>query len=124
MRRLLLPAAVLLVAACNQDFDPADRRAAARDEYDIRDQVCEVVGRQAVARGTLRSYADEPQGFGVVVRFFDGDVDVGRPQNVNHPEPIEPGGEWTWEATVDVDDPPADLRCNVIQVVIGDDVDH
>jgi hypothetical protein len=112
---------VLLVVGC-KDFDPAERRAAARDEYDIRDQTCEVEGDRAVARGTLTSYADEPQGFSVTVRFFDGDVDLGRPQIVNHPEHIEPAGTWDWEASVAAGDV-VDLRCNVIQVAIGDDVD-
>jgi hypothetical protein len=121
MRRFVL-AALLLVVGC-QDFDPADRRAANRDEYDIRDQDCEVAGDRAVARGTLTSYADEPQGFSVTVRFFDDDVDLGRPQIVDHVEPIEPGETWDWEASVDAGDA-TDLRCDVIQVAIGDDVDH
>ena len=124
-RGLLLLAAVLAVAtACNQDFDPADRRAARIDQYEMLEQSCEVVGDRAVATGILASRADEPQGFGVVVRFFDGDVDLGRPQNVNHPEPIDPGDRWSWEAAVDAGGLAGELRCDVIQVVIGDDVDR
>jgi hypothetical protein len=125
-----VPAAALLLVAC-KDFDPANRRAALQSEYELRDQTCEVVGYgsedgfsgTAVATGTLISHADEPQGFAVTVRFLDGDVDVGRPQIVNHTELIEPGDSWDWEASVELDERPTDLRCNVIQVAIGDDVD-
>ena len=121
MRRLLLLAILVLVVGC-KDFDPAERRAARRDEYDARVESCEIEGDRAVARGTLTSYADEPQGFAVTVRFFDGDVDLGRPQIVNHVEFIDPGDTWDWEASVDAEDA-TDLRCNVISVAIGDDVD-
>ena len=122
MRRLLLVVAVLLVAGCT-DFDPANRRAADQSEYELQDRTCAVEGSRLVARGTLISHADEPQGFAVTVRFFDGDVDVGRPRIVNHPEPVEPGESWAWEAAVEVDRRPTDPRCDVIQVAIGDDVD-
>ena len=122
MRRLLLLAALLAAVGCT-DFDPADRRAARRDEYDLRDRTCDVEGDRAVARGTLVSYADEPQGFAVTVRFFDGDVDLGRPQIVNHVAPLDPGDSWDWEASVDAGEVD-DLRCDVISVAIGDDVDR
>ena len=56
-------------------------------------------------------------GFGVIVRFLDGDVDLRRPQTVTHPE-LADGDTWDWEVGLDVDDTLADLRCNVIQVVI------
>jgi hypothetical protein len=121
MRRLL--ALVLLLSACNQEFDPADRRAADRDEYDIRDETCGVEGGRAVARGTLRSYAEVPEGFSVTVRFWDGAVDLGRPQIVDHVELLASGETWDWEASVDAGDA-TDVRCNVIAVAIGQDVDH
>ena len=125
MRLLLFLLGLLLLAACGTDFDPADRRRADQDEYALLDQTCAVEGDRAVARGRVRSHADEPQQFGVVVRFFDGEVDLGRPQNVNGSELVEPGSTWSYEANVELDgERPTDLRCDVIQVVIGDDVDH
>jgi hypothetical protein len=131
MRRLLVLA--LLLTACNQDFDPADRRAALQDEYELRDQTCEVAAALessdqfagvAQATGTLFNRTDDAEGFGVVVRFFDGDLDLGN-TSVNHPELIEPGESWAWEAGgVELDRRPTELRCDVIQVAIGQDVDH
>ena len=129
MRRLLV--LVLLLAACNQDFDPADRRAALQDEYELDDQSCETATNQvgdrvagvAVARGTLANRTDDAEGFSVTVRFFDGDIDLGN-TIVNHPELMEPGESWDWEAGIEIDEVPTDLRCNVIQVAIGQDVDH
>jgi hypothetical protein len=123
MRRVMVLFAVgMLVSACNEQFDDAERGAAARDEYDIRDQTCVAAGDHAVATGVLVNLSESTQEFGVVVRFFDGDVEVGRPQNVNGDEAIEHLSTWDWEAAVPLDDPPDDLRCNVIQVVNGTDV--
>lgn len=125
MRRLVLVGlGVVLLGACNQPFDPDDRRAAARDEYDLADQTCRVEGDRAVATGRVISYADRAEGFGVVVRFFDGGRDLGRPQNVNHPTLVAPGESWTYEASVDASDLEGALRCDVIQVVLGQDVDR
>ena len=111
-----------LVAACNEDFDPNDRRLATQDEYALSDQTCGVSDGRAVATGTLTNLSGRDTGFGVIVRFLDSDVDLGRPQTVEHPEPLADGDTWAWEVGLDVDDPSADLRCNVIQVVLGDDV--
>jgi hypothetical protein len=122
MRRLLLVALVL--TACNQDFDPADRRAATPDQYELSDTVCLQQGDSIVATGSLTNRSGEPNGFGVVVRWFDGDVDAARPTNVNHPELLDDGERWAWEARAEVDGAVGDLRCDVIQVVIGDDVDR
>ena len=122
MRPLAAAAALLLAVGC-RDFDPEERRAARIDEYEIRDRTCEVVGDRLVATGKLISRVDEPQGFSVTVRFFDGEVDVGRPPIVNHPELIDPGDSWAWEASVETGGTVADPRCDVIQVAIGDDVD-
>ena len=114
----------LLAAACNESFDPDDRRLATQDEYALSDQTCGVDGGRAVATGTLTNLSGRDTGFGVIVRFLDGDVDLGRPQTVEHPEPLADGDTWAWEVDLDVDaaTPPTDLRCNVIQVVLGDDV--
>ena len=120
---LVLSAGVVGVA-CSSDFDPNDRRLAAQDEYALSDQTCGVDGGRAVATGTLTNFSGRNTGFGVIVRFLDGDVDLGRPQTVEHPEPLADGDTWAWEVGLDVDSPPADLRCNVIQVVLGDDVTH
>ena len=114
----------LVAAACNEDFDPDDRRLATQDEYALSDQTCGVDNGRAVATGTLTNHSGRDTGFGVIVRFLDGDVDLGRPQTVEHPEALADGDTWAWEVGLDVDDPPADLRCNVIQVVLGDDVTH
>ena len=112
----------LLAAACNESFDPDDRRLATQDEYALSDQTCSVDAGRAVATGTLTNLSGRDTGFGVIVRFLDGDVDLGRPQTVEHPERLADGDTWAWEVDLDVDDSPADLRCNVIQVVLGDDV--
>ena len=112
----------LVAAACNESFDPNDRRLATQDEYALSDQTCGVDGGRVVATGVLTNLSRRDTGFGVIVRFLDGDVDLGRPQSVEHPEPLADGDTWAWEVGLDVDAPPADLRCNVIQVVMGDDV--
>ena len=75
-----------------------------------------------MATGTLTNQTGRDTGFGVIVRFLDGDVDVGRPQEVAHPEPLADGDTWAWEVDLAVDDPPADLRGTVIQVVLGDEI--
>lgn len=111
-------------AACSEDFDPGDRRLATQGEYALADQACGFNDGRAVATGTLTNHSGRNTGFGVIVRFLDGDVDVDRPQEVAHPEPLADGVSWAWEVGLDVDAAPADLRCNVIQVVIGDDVDR
>lgn len=109
-------------AACSEDFDPNDRRLATLDEYALSDQTCSFDAGRAVATGTLTNRSGRATGFGVIVRFLDGDVDLGRPQSVEHPEPLADGDTWAWEVDLRVDSPPAGLRCNVIQVVLGDDV--
>ncbi len=114
----------LVGVACSEDFDPDDRRLATQDEYALSDQTCSVDAGRAVATGTLTNLSGRDTGFGVIVRFLDGDVDLGRPQTVEHPERLADGDTWAWEVDLDVDDSPADLRCNVIQVVLGDDVTH
>ena len=124
---MVLVAALVLVAglvgvACSEDFSPDDRRLATQDEYALSDQTCSVDAGRAVATGTLTNLSGRDTGFGVIVRFLDGDVDLGRPQTVEHPERLADGDTWAWEVDLDVDDSPADLRCNVIQVVLGDDV--
>lgn len=118
----LVLGAGLVAAACNESFDPNDRRLATQDEYALSDQTCGVDGGRVVATGVLTNLSRRDTGFGVIVRFLDGDVDLGRPQSVEHPEPLADGDTWAWEVGLDVDAPPADLRCNVIQVVLGDDV--
>ena len=110
------------LAGCGKDYDLDARRLATLDEYAMADQTCGVEGGRAVATGTLTNLSGRDTGFGVIVRFLDGDVDLGRPQTVEHPEPLADGNTWAWEVALDVDDSPADLRCNVIQVVLGDDV--
>lgn len=119
---LLIVTAATLVTACADDFDPDDRRLATQDEYALGDQTCGFESGRAVATGTLTNHSGRDTGFGVIVRFLDGDVDLGRPQEVAHPDPLVDGDTWAWEVGLAVDDPPADLRCNVIQVVIGDAV--
>lgn len=114
----------LVGVACSEDFDPNDRRLATQDEYALSDQTCTFDAGRTVATGTLTNLSGRDTGFGVIVRFLDGDVDLGRPQTVEHPEPLADGDTWAWEVDLDVDSPPADLRCNVIQVVLGDDVTH
>jgi hypothetical protein len=120
----LVVAGATSLVACAEDFDPNDRRLATQDEYALNDQTCAVRGDRAVATGTLTNHSGRNTGFGVIVRFLDGDVDVGRPREVAHPEPLADGDTWAWEVGHDIDEPPADLRCNVIQVVIGDDVNR
>ena len=120
----LVLGAGLVGVACSEDFDPNDRRLATQDEDALSDQTRAVDAERAVATGTLTNLSGRDTGFGVIVRFLDGDVDLGRPQTVEHPEPLADGDTWAWEVGLDVDSPPADLRCNVIQVVLGDDVTH
>jgi len=111
-----------VLGACGKDYDLDARRLATIDEYALADQRCEDASGRAVASGTLTNLSGRDTGFGVIVRFLDGDVDLGRPQTVTHPEPLADGDSWSWEVDLDVDATPTDLRCNVIQVVIGDDV--
>jgi hypothetical protein len=114
----------LLASACNQDFDPEDRRAATQDEYDVRTTSCGNEHGTAAARGTLTNHSDGPNGFSVTVRFFDGDNDLGN-TIVDHVEPIAIGEDWSWEGSVELDGTvEGELRCDVIQVAIGRDVDH
>lgn len=113
---------VVALAGCGKDYDLEARRLATFDEYATADQTCGIEGGRAVASGTLTNLSGRDTGFGVIIRFLDGDLDLGRPQTVTHPEPLADGGTWDWEVGLDVDDAPTDLRCNVIQVVIGDDV--
>lgn len=122
MRRLLVLA--LLLTACNQEFDPAERRAATLDQYGLTTGGCRQEGGELVLDGTLVNRSGQPNGFGVVVRWFDGDVDAARPTNLNHPELLPDGETWRWEASTSVDGTIGDPRCNVIQVVIGRDVDR
>lgn len=114
--------AALVLGACGEDYDLDARRIATIDEYALAEQTCTAAGGRAVAAGDLTNRSGRDTGFGVIVRFLDGDVDLGRPQTVTHPEPLADGETWSWEVGLDVDDAPSDLRCNVIQVVIGDDV--
>lgn len=123
MRRGLLFAMTVLSVGCT-DFDAADRRIADVDQYELQDQRCDATGPRASASGVLVNRSGSPQGFGVIVRFFDGDVDLGRPQTVEHDELPADGAPWAWEVDLPLDEPPEDLRCSVIQVVIGDDVAH
>lgn len=130
MRRTVGAVAVLglaavaagVLGACGKDYDLDARRLATLDEYVMADQTCGVADGRAVATGALTNLSGRDTGFGVIVRFLDGDVDLGRPQTVTHPEPLADGDTWAWEVDLDVDATPTDLRCNVIQVVIGDDV--
>lgn len=110
------------LAGCGKDYDLNARRTATPEEYALSNQTCGVEDGRAVAAGTVTNFSGRDTGFGVIVRFLDGDVDLGRPQTVTHPEPLADGDAWDWEVGLDVDGAPADLRCNVIQVVIGDDV--
>ena len=114
--------AAVALGACGKDYDLDARRLATPEEYALSDQTCGVEDGRAVATGTVTNFSGRDTGFGVIVRFLDGDVDLGRPQTVTHPDPLADGDTWSWEVGLDVDEPPADLRCNVIQVVIGDDV--
>ncbi|HMQ26395.1 MAG TPA: hypothetical protein PKA98_10445 [Acidimicrobiales bacterium] len=118
----LVTVTALALVACGKDYDLDARRTATPEEYALSDQACAVAEGQALATGTLTNFSGRDTGFGVIVRFLDGDVDLGRPQTVTHPEPLAVGDTWSWEVGLDVEEPPADLRCNVIQVVIGDDV--
>lgn len=118
----LVAAATAVLGACGEDYDLDARRIATVDEYALAEQTCAAAGGRAVATGDLTNRSGRDTGFGVIVRFLDGDVDLGRPQTVTHPEPLDDGETWSWEVGLDVDDAPSDLRCNVIQVVIGDDV--
>ncbi len=123
MARVLLSAVALLSIGCT-DFDPADRRIADAGQYELQDQACGAEADRARASGVLANRSGSSQGFGVIVRFFDGDVDLGRPQTVEHDELLDDGATWGWEVDLPIDERPADLRCSVIQVVIGDDVTH
>lgn len=118
----LVMVTALALVACGKDYDLDARRTATPDEYTLSNQTCEVAAGRAVAAGDLVNHSGRETGFGVIVRFLDGDVDLGRPQTVTHPEDLADGEAWSWEVGLDVDSTPADLRCNVIQVVIGDDV--
>lgn len=115
-------AAVLTMALGCSSYDMNDRRLATQLEYAISDQTCGVEGDRVVATGVLTNHSGRDTGFGVIVRFLDGDVDLGSPPEVDHPEPLTDGDTWAWEVGLDIDERPADLRCNVIQVVLGDDV--
>jgi hypothetical protein len=120
--RWVLALTLLLAVAC-QDFDPADRRAATPDQYEVT-SMCGANNDHVAANGTLINRSGEPNGFAVTVRFFDGEVDLGRPQTVNHVEPLAAGETWRWSLDFEAPHAPSDLNCAVIQVAIGDDVDH
>lgn len=120
---LVLVSASVLVGCT--DFDPDDRRLARQDEYALDAQQCTISDGVVIATGELTNHSGEANGFGVTVRFFDGDVDLGRPQSVDHPEPLADGETWAWEVRLATDGSTvADLRCNVIQVAVGQDVTH
>ena len=114
---------LLFAPACNQEFDAAERGSATQDQYALTNQTCEVQGDRLVATGDLKNHSGSAQEFGLVVRYFDGEVDIGRPQSLDRTEVLADGATWSWEVAQPIDEPPERPRCDVIQVVIGSDVD-
>ena len=113
--------AVQMTASCS-DFDPADRRLARQDEYALHNQHCTLSEGRLVATGDLVNHSGRSVGFAVIVRFLDGDVDLGGPQTVTHVRPLDGGETWRWEVGLPLNSTPAEPRCNVIQVALGNNV--